>query len=145
MLSIAIVSVAWFRLSAPPPAPAPIENAVASVQLQFVDRDDGAVLVYDASSGAQIDELPAGTNNFLRATLRGLVRGRNALQDPGRSAFGLYQIADGRLLLVDPVTGSHVDLWAFGETNASAFKTFLTASASPLQVSRADETQERTQ
>lgn len=144
LLSIAIVSIAWYRFSAPAPAAAPIENAVASVQLEFVDGSDGAVLVYDATTGAQIDELPAGTNNFLRATLRGLVRGRNALQDPDRSAFGLYQIADGRLLLVDPVTGSHVDLWAFGKTNASAFETFLHASPGQLQVSRANERQEGT-
>ena len=137
LLLIALVSVAWFRISADPGAPAPLHAAVASVHLKFEDRSDGAVLVYNARTGRVLDELPAGTNNFLRATMRGLVRGRNALAAADRSAFGLYRIADGQLLLVDPVTGRHVDLWAFGESNAEVFSRLLERAREPITITQA--------
>lgn len=125
LVAFAIVSVAAIRLLGTPAPGAPIELALESVQLQFEDRAEGVIAVYDASSGVQLGQLPAGTDNFLRATLRGLVRGRDAMKSQDRSAFGLYQLDDGRLMLVDSVTGREVDLWAFGETNAGAFARFL--------------------
>lgn len=125
LVGIALISVTWFRLTAPPPAPPPIDQAVASVQLVFEDVADGSIRVYDAGSGALLEEIPAGADNFMRATLRGLVRSRNAADATERVPFGLYRLADGRLLLVDGVTGDAVDLWAFGRTNGSAFVRFL--------------------
>jgi putative photosynthetic complex assembly protein len=125
LVGVAVASVAWWQLSAAPGmSERPLES-VQSVQLRFEDRADGSVAVFDADNGDLIDELAPGTNNFLRATLRGLVRGRNAIGDLSHRPFTLQQLADGRLLLTDPVTYRHIDLWAFGETNALAFQRFL--------------------
>lgn len=125
LIGIVVVSVAWLQLTTEPAIDDPSADAVQSIALRFADREDGAVVVVDADSDAVIDVLEPGTNNFLRATLRGLVRGRHAIGDLSEKPFRLSLIADGRLLLTDPVTSRHADLWAFGETNALAFKRFL--------------------
>jgi putative photosynthetic complex assembly protein len=125
LIGIVVASVAWLQLTTEPAIDDPSADAVQSIALRFVDRDDGAVVVIDAGSDAVIDVLEPGTNNFLRATLRGLVRSRHAIGDLSKKPFRLSLIADGRLLLTDPVTSRHADLWAFGETNALAFKRFL--------------------
>ena len=125
LIGIVVASVAWLQLTTEPQIEDPSADAVQSIALRFVDREDGAVIVVDAASDAVIDVLEPGTNNFLRATLRGLVRSRHAIGDLSEKPFRLSLIDDGRLLLTDPVTSRYADLWAFGETNALAFKRFL--------------------
>jgi putative photosynthetic complex assembly protein len=125
LLAVTILSVALLQLVPETPQAIAPEDIVATVSLDFEDRADGAVLVYDANSGSLIDELPAGSNNFLRATLRGLVRGRESEADRSRAPFDLHRLANGQLLLVDPVTGRTIDLWAFGESNAESFERLL--------------------
>ena len=133
LIAVTIASVAFWRATSQPASSEHSDAFVASVSLRFEDRADGAVAVYDANTGGLIENLPAGSNNFLRASLRGLVRSRNA-QEPGdRSAFELQRLANGQLLLLDPVTGQSIDLWAFGETNARAFEKFLTTDLTGLQ------------
>lgn len=143
LVGIALIGVTWFRLTAPPPAPPPIDQAVASVQLMFEDVAGGSIRVYDAGSGALLEEIPAGADNFMRATLRGLVRSRNAADAAQRVPFGLYRLADGRLLLVDGVTGESIDLWAFGRTNGAAFARFLPGESSNVVASNDDNVQAR--
>lgn len=143
LIAIALVGVTWFRLTAPPPAPPPIDQAVASVQLTFEDVADGSIRVYDATNGALLEEIPAGADNFMRATLRSMVQSRNATDEAERAPFGLYQFADGRLLLVDGVTGDAIDLWAFGRTNGAAFARFLPAERSGIVASNGDTVQAR--
>lgn len=130
LLATAVLGVILLQLVPDGPASFEPDNVVSSATLDFEDRSDGAVLVYDAKSGVLIDELPAGSNNFLRATLRGLVRGREAASDHTRAPFDLYRLSSGQLLLVDPVTGQQIDLWAFGETNARSFERLLHESTS---------------
>lgn len=139
LIGFAIISVATIRVFGPAAATAPLENALESVQLQFEDQPGGVISVFDATSGSEIGELPAGSDNFMRATLRGLVRGRDALKTEHRAAFGLYRLSDGRLLLVDPVSGRNVDLWAFGETNANAFARFLPSSTAQATQPKSDQ------
>lgn len=140
LIAFSLISVAALRFLDAPAPRAPIVDAVASVQLHFEDRPGGAIGVFDAQSGQEIGELAAGSDNFLRATLRGLVRGRDAMKASEHSAFGLYQLQDGRLLLVDAISGREVDLWAFGKTNATSFARFLPAKAthSSNNISRTD-------
>lgn len=138
LIGFAIVSVATIRVFGPAAAMEPLDNALESVQLQFEDQPGGVISVFDATSGSEIGELPAGSDNFMRATLRGLVRGRDALKAEDRAAFGLYRLSDGRLLLVDPVSGRNVDLWAFGETNANAFARFLPSSTAQVPQHKSD-------
>lgn len=108
----------------------PKSAAVSTRDLLFRDRDDGAVLVYDAkSAGAPIDVVAPATNGFLRATMRGLARQR-LRQDADRDVpFRLTQWADGRLTLEDPTTGRRVEMEAFGIDNEKVFAALLTAKA----------------
>jgi putative photosynthetic complex assembly protein len=117
--SLLLVGVA--RLSGWTPArPAP-SAAVASIDLQFEDRSDGAVVIYRQGETEPAQILAPGTNGFVRGVLRGLARERRAESIARRAPFRLTRWADGRLSLDDPATGRHVDLEVFGPTNAGAF------------------------
>ncbi|MDC7784585.1 photosynthetic complex assembly protein PuhC [Rhodoplanes sp. TEM] len=107
-----------------PPDPA-AAVAVAMRDLRFVDRPDGTVAVVDAADGRTVGALASGQDNFIRGTLRGFARERRR-QDIGvELPFRLTRWTDGRLSLDDPSTGRHVELSAFGVTNAEAFGRFL--------------------
>ncbi len=108
----------------------PTAAPVASRELLFQDRPNGAVAVFDASNASTpIDILAPATNGFLRATMRGLAQQR-LRQDASRTVpFRLTEWADGRLTLEDPTTGRRVEMEAFGITNEQAFANLLTAKA----------------
>jgi putative photosynthetic complex assembly protein len=125
--SLLIVGMA--RLTGYKPAQPPVSAVVEQYDLRFVDRADGAVLVYSAKDDKLVDTLQPGTNGFVRGVLRGLVRERNAEQIGRSPPFRLTRWADGRLSLDDPSTGRHVDLEVFGPTNAGAFADILIASS----------------
>ena len=114
---------------------APVTAApVAARDLRFEDRADGGVSILDARDGRQVDVAEAGTNGFLRATLRGLARERRLRgveAGPG-APFRVTAWADGRVTLDDPTTGRHVELAAFGGTNEAAFARLLPAPGGAL-------------
>jgi len=89
--------------------------------LTFADRDDRSVEVIDARTHASIATVPAGTNGFLRATLRGLARERLRRGGSASEPFRLSVWDDGRVRLQDLATGRIVALEAFGATNRQAF------------------------
>lgn len=100
-------------------------KAQQSAQFTFKDAPSGAVLVVNPDTGALVRELAPGTNGFLRATLRGLARKRRALGIGSSAPFKIVQYATGHVALVDPSTGTHVALDAFGPTNVMAFSSLL--------------------
>jgi putative photosynthetic complex assembly protein len=128
-LSLAMVGIA--RITGYEPAKPAQSVVVESRDLRFVDRSDGAVLVYANPGDRLIDVLQPGTNGFVRGVLRGLVRERRADHVGAAPPFRLTRWADGRLSLDDPSTGRHVDLEVFGPTNAGAFAQILIASSAP--------------
>jgi putative photosynthetic complex assembly protein len=119
LIGIVAVRAMGLGTGSPPPGP-----AVMSRDLFFVDRADGGVDVLDGEATA-VARLAPGTNGFLRATLRGLVRERRRNGLGAESPFRLTAHADGRLTLQDAATGRLVDLEAFGATNAGAFAALL--------------------
>jgi putative photosynthetic complex assembly protein len=123
LLFVGIARLTGYR----PDRPAP-SWIVASYDLRFEDRADGAVLVYDIATNRLVDTLRPGTNGFVRGVLRGLARERRARQVGTVPPFRLTRWADGRLSLDDLETGRHVDLEVFGPTNAGAFADILIAS-----------------
>ena len=126
LVLFSLLSVAWLRWFGEAPAVAPpAEPPVAARDLRFEDLDSGAVGVYDAASGRLIRQLESGEHGFLRSTLRGMARARKARNAGPETPFRIELRSTGRLLLIDPVTGQEVDLWAFGAVNAQAFATFL--------------------
>ena len=105
----------------------PAVAAAASRDLNFLDRPDGSVAVYDAGGREGATRAP-GTNGFARGVLRGFARSRK-LEDIGsRPPFRMTRWADGRLSLSDPSTGRTVDLDAFGPTNAEVFARLMIAA-----------------
>ena len=105
----------------------PDAKLVAERDLRFVDRDDGAVIVYAGTTDQQVAVFE-GQQGFLRGTMRGFVRTRH-LDGIGESpAFRLSRWSDGRLTLDDPTTGQHVELLAFGPTNAAVFAPLLASN-----------------
>jgi putative photosynthetic complex assembly protein len=103
--------------------------ALAMRDLRFEDRLNGAVIVYDASNGLEVDRLQPGTGGFVRGILRSFARGRRAIQEVeiAEPPFRLVQSKDGGLSLEDIMTRRVVELNAFGPTNAAAFARFLNA------------------
>ncbi len=109
---------------------APTAPAVASRELLFRDRPNGAVAVFDARNDTvPIEVVAPETNGFLRATMRGLAQQRIRQDADWNTPFRLTEWADGRLTLEDPTTGRKVEMEAFGITNEKVFANLLTAKA----------------
>ena len=124
LVGIAVFSAVGARVSGIGTTRMPDAASVAAVELRFLDRGDGAVVVQ--GSGERIIEvLPPGTNGFARGVLRGLARERRQHHLDSGPPFRLVRWADGRLSLEDPATGRHVNLEAFGPTNARVFADLL--------------------
>lgn len=120
LAAVAAVRVTGEGMTTTPPA-----TTIAERELRFADRTDGGVDVIDARSGDRLDVLKPGTEGFVRATLRSLVRDRKRQGIGAETPFKLAAGEGGRLTLLDPATGRRVDLEAFGQTNAAAFARLL--------------------
>ena len=99
-------------------------SVVASRDLRFADRADGAVVVTDAQTEQTVDVLQ-GEQGFIRATMRGLARARHSDGIGAAAPFRLTAWSDGRLTLDDPTDGRHLELQAFGSLNVAAFARLL--------------------
>jgi putative photosynthetic complex assembly protein len=98
---------------------------VASRDLRFDDRADGAVMVTDLRTGREILALAPGEEGFVRGAMRGLVRERKRESIGPDAAFRLSVWPDGRVTLEDTATRQILELQAFGRTNAEAFVRLL--------------------
>jgi putative photosynthetic complex assembly protein len=113
---------------APAVAPTPVRS-VGMRRLRFVDAADKSVLVIDADTGAEVYRV-VGEAGFVRGILRGMARERRRLGKGPEAPFELSLDA-GLLTLRDLATGGHIELTAFGHTNAGAFARMLVEVASP--------------
>jgi putative photosynthetic complex assembly protein len=105
------------------------EAAVAVVrELRFEDREDGALLVFEAPENTLVYLIEPGSNSgFVRGVLRGFARERHRSGVGIEPPFLLSALVDGRMFLEDPETGRRVPLDGFGRTNAEAFARILVA------------------
>ncbi|MEQ8858841.1 MAG: photosynthetic complex assembly protein PuhC [Pseudomonadales bacterium] len=104
-----------------------LAHADAVRQLQFEDQADGSLRVIDVVDGRVVATLEPGSGGFVRGAMRALARTR-ALHDVGaETPFLLAYGDDGRLVLEDPATASHIPLDAFGPSNVAAFAVLLHA------------------
>lgn len=106
-------------------------SMVASRDLQFADRRDGAVLISDANDGSSIAVIEAETKGggFIRGVLRGLARERRMHGIGAEPHFVLTAWADGSLSLTDTATGRMIELGAFGPDNRAIFAALLSDGA----------------
>ena len=113
-------------------------HVVVAHDIRFADRPDGGIDVFSDGGATPFTEVLPTTDNFLRATMRGLARERVREQGTPATPFRLTQWDDGRLTLDDPITHRHVELESFGETNEAVFVNLLaqanTANAANTQV-----------
>lgn len=106
----------------PQAGPIPLKS-VGMRRLRFVDAPDKSVQVLDADTGAEVYRV-VGEAGFIRGILRGMARERRRLGKGPEQPFELSLDA-GLLTLRDLATGGHVELTAFGPTNAGAFARML--------------------
>lgn len=100
---------------------AEIGPAGETLTLAFADRDDGAVVVTDAASGAEVFVYSPDKHGFVRSTLRAVAHKRKLAGLDAAAPFEVVRHLDGKLTLTDPLTGSRVVLNGFGAPNAAEF------------------------
>jgi putative photosynthetic complex assembly protein len=127
----AIAAAGIGRIVGPTGLAEPGARPVAARDLRFADRTDGGVDVFDTRDGSSVAVLPAGSNNFLRATMRVLAHQRMTFDGKEETPFRLTAWSDGRLTLEDPATGRSVGLEAFGADNEIVFARLLTSGRTP--------------
>ena len=133
MALFALGSAAIVRIAHIPPtaSPAALRAAqhiapVASRDLRFLDRSDGAVLIEDARTGGTAAVIkPGEKTGFIRGVMRGLARERKLRGLGDAPPFNLTLWRDGELSLTDSATGRTIELTAFGTTNRAAFAALL--------------------
>ena len=102
-------------------------QAIASRDIRFDDREDGAVLISDAHDGSSIAVIATETEGggFIRGVMRGLARERRMHGIDSEPHFVLTAWADGSLSLRDTATGRMIELGAFGADNRATFAKLL--------------------
>jgi putative photosynthetic complex assembly protein len=140
LIGIALISVFSVRAGLVQGRPTTPEirsmNDVAVVKerlFRFSDRNDGALVISDANTSAEVVVLEPGTNSgFIRGVMRGLMRERK-LKDAERSApVRVTEWADGALTLTDVSTGRIIELGSFGPDNRRAFDAILNGKLPPI-------------
>jgi putative photosynthetic complex assembly protein len=138
LLPIALLASVGIMLAAPAQASsddvfADRGKIVASRDIQFADRADGGIDVFNAANGELIESLEPNSHNFIRALMRGLVRQRVRESKGSELPFHLTAWSDGELILDDPATNRSVALTAFGPTNAGDFVEMLPLKRIPAE------------
>ncbi|WP_417613445.1 photosynthetic complex assembly protein PuhC [Parasphingorhabdus sp.] len=93
--------------------------------LRFTDREDGAVVVTDAATGATVMEIGFGEGGFVRATMRRMAKVRAAADIGSEPPFKLTLWENGALSLSDPQTGKEAEIHGFGPDHSATFAAML--------------------
>lgn len=125
LLALGVSAYARKDVAAATEAPA---SVVASAELRFEDRPNGAIGVLDGTTGREVAVVPPASNGFVRGVLRGMFRTRKLESLDRASPFRLTHYRDGRLGLEDLASGRIVDLSSFGPDNHAAFAKLLAAA-----------------
>lgn len=136
LVGLTLVAVAAARIGGMPPSASPVllraaEHVapIATRDLRFTDRADGAVMIEDVTNGRTAGMVaPGSQSGFIRGVMRGLARDRHMRGIGDQPPFRLTAWRDGQLSLVDLATGRQIELSAFGTTNRAAFAALLPAA-----------------
>ncbi len=93
--------------------------------LRFTDRADGAVVVTDAATGAEVKIIEFGQGGFVRATMRRMAKARAAAGIGAEPPFKLTLWENGALSLTDPQTGREAEIHGFGTDHTQSFTDML--------------------
>ncbi|HVF93642.1 MAG TPA: photosynthetic complex assembly protein PuhC [Sphingomonas sp.] len=138
LLVFALAATSIVRIAGIPVAASPAAlraegriAAVASRDLRFLDRADGAVVIEDVRTGKIASVIrPGEKTGFIRGVMRGLARERRSRGIGDAPPFDLTLWRDGELSLTDSATGRSIELTAFGSSNRAAFAALLQKPAS---------------
>lgn len=99
-----------------------LSRAPDTVQLtiRFDEQADGSVLVRRASDDMVLETLPRDGSTFLRGVLRSLHRERAMKRVARNAPFILARRPESRHAIIDPVTGSRIELDGFGPSHSAA-------------------------
>ncbi len=98
--------------------------------LRFADREDGAVVVSDATTGETVKIIGFGEEGFTRATMRRLAKRRAHAGVGAEQPFTLIRWENGALSLRDPQTGAEAEIYGFGADHVAAFAEMLEGTKS---------------
>ena len=102
---------------------------IATRDLIFADRTDGAVTITDVEGRVAETVAPLSHSGFIRGVMRGLARERRMHGVGAAAPFHLAAWPDGGLSLTDLATGRTIELGAFGGTNRAAFVALFDAGS----------------
>jgi putative photosynthetic complex assembly protein len=105
-----------------PPKPVIVQTR----DLRFLPAGGTSLNVVDHKSGEQLKHATEDTASFMTTLVKGLVFERRRRELEQGAPYRLNQWSDGRLSLVDLMTDQHIELVAFGRTNAATFAGLLT-------------------
>lgn len=135
LLAGVVAAVAFFRFSGMEPyaqVPEP-EHVIDQRQFRFVDGEGGTVEVLEVREGATdtlVSVIGPGEGGFIRGVLRSMARARRASGISDEHPFVVIHLANGTVLLKDPMTEQRIDLQAFGQASIEAFKALLASADS---------------
>jgi putative photosynthetic complex assembly protein len=139
IVACALLGTAWQRF-----AGEPLNDEAGPVQwqrtLNFADRPNGDIAVFDATSGLQVAQFQ-GEQGFVRGALRSLARERRRSGLGPEQPFELMGHTNGRITLRDPATGMRLNLESFGPTNAANFSRLQSASPATPAIFESPSTQ----
>lgn len=121
------VSFGWIPQSANPE----LSRAAAQVapaetrDLNFADREDGAVIISDAVTQDIVTVIPYGEGGFVRATMRRMAKTRAVAGIGSEPAFTLTRWENGAISLHDPETGKTAEIHGFGADHSATFAKML--------------------
>ena len=98
----------------------PDAPSVRVSSLRFLDLPDGSIEVRDGVHGQRL-AVVEGEAGFLRGALRVLSHDRMRRNIGAQAPFELHLRQDGRHTLIDPQTGTRLDLESFGPQHAGSF------------------------
>ncbi|WP_428374626.1 photosynthetic complex assembly protein PuhC [Lichenicoccus sp.] len=114
-----------------PVKPSPPPGIVMQRKVQFLDTADGGIVVRDAATRRTIIVIPANDEGFGRALIHTLEVMRRRYGQPLDPPYQLQRLADGRLVLNDPLSPMHLDLESFGTSNEAIFSLYLGERPAP--------------
>lgn len=125
MIGFVILAAAMVRYTGVGGTQLVLAPIAESRELLFVEQDDGATWVRDASDDQAIAKLHSGRDGFILGVMRGMERERNSYEVDLDAPYLLSLRSDGRLIFEDPSTGRQIDIRAFGSTQVQAFSALL--------------------
>lgn len=120
-----VIALAAFGRHESGPRAIDSDAIVQTAELKFVDQSDGSVVALDAASGTELERIAPGGGGFIRVTMRSFAGERKARGLGSDVPFRLVRMADGDLVLHDPLTDRTMLLNAFGPANEGVFAQLL--------------------